>query len=352
MSTLIQVYQTYSEFKAEAYFVTRFDQLPSKLWLNIPCKGTKTKVEKVLALLAPKAQGLELVFQHWSTEDSRDTDLSNDYPYEFLFAGRDRHLLIWISLSSSHLEVHFYYDLSAPELETWVRQTNHQLRQAFGKERKPAFQVLCQNRHCFYTQEVQTDEFQIDVARHYNDDFQEVDQLIRQSLANTQGGLILLHGTPGTGKTTYIKSLINRFKDQEFIFVQNEFVKQLLHPDFISFMLRYRNAVLIIEDGEKVLTSRDQDNENSVVSTILQLTDGLFSDYLNIKIICTFNTHLDRIDKALLRKGRMIAYYEFKPLSNQKSKALMKDLGQEVTDQEMTLADIFNGHFNYNGKQK
>jgi ATP-dependent 26S proteasome regulatory subunit len=79
-----------------------------------------------------------------------------------------------------------------------------------------------------------------------------------------------------------------------------------------------------------------------VVSTLLQLTDGLFSDFLNIKIICTFNTNLDRIDKALLRKGRMIAKYNFTPLSPEKTAALAKKLGHEHVSGSMTLADIFS----------
>jgi ATP-dependent 26S proteasome regulatory subunit len=79
----------------------------------------------------------------------------------------------------------------------------------------------------------------------------------------------------------------------------------------------------------------------SVVSTILQLTDGLFSDYLNIKIICTFNTNIERIDKALLRKGRMIAKYKFTALSAEKTKALAEKLGYENVKGSMTLADIF-----------
>ncbi|MGB3777749.1 MAG: hypothetical protein WA960_05280 [Tunicatimonas sp.] len=80
------------------------------------------------------------------------------------------------------------------------------------------------------------------------------------------------------------------------------------------------------------------------MSTILQLTDGLFSDYLNIKIICTFNTSIEKVDKALLRKGRMIAYYEFKPLVAEKASELLKSMELAPTEDEMTLADIFNYH--------
>jgi ATP-dependent 26S proteasome regulatory subunit len=115
-----------------------------------------------------------------------------------------------------------------------------------------------------------------------------------------------------------------------------------LKPDFISFLLRNRNSILVIEDAEKVITTRENLSENSVVSTILQLTDGLFSDYLNIKIICTFNTSIDRVDKALLRKGRLIATYEFKPLSAEKTNKLLKGLGHDLNNADLTLSDIFN----------
>jgi ATP-dependent 26S proteasome regulatory subunit len=83
------------------------------------------------------------------------------------------------------------------------------------------------------------------------------------------------------------------------------------------------------------------------------LTDGLFSDYLNIKIICTFNTSINKIDSALLRKGRMIAYYEFKALVKQKANELLKTLNYDATTTDMTLADIFNyQNKNFNQAEK
>jgi len=89
------------------------------------------------------------------------------------------------------------------------------------------------------------------------------------------------------------------------------------------------------------VVSRDNSSDDSVVSTILQLSDGLFSDFLNIKIVCTFNTNIDRIDKALLRKGRMIAKYKFAPLAAEKTAALAQKLGYEDISGSLTLADIF-----------
>lgn len=342
MSALIQAFDAYNDFGKDAYFTLCFDTPPSKLWFETPLEASKKNMERVLALLNLEQQGMEAVYRHWTTENSSNADTSKDYPYEYLFKSSHKKLLIWICLRCEDLDINFYYDLTDPELENQVVEMNQQLRSTFGINKVPVFQVLSHNQHNFYTEDIRTNGFKVDVEKYYNDDFREVDEIILQSLDQERAGLILLHGAPGTGKTSYIKSLITRFEEKTFIFIQNEFVKELLHPDFISFMLQHRNAILIIEDAEKVIMSRDQIQENSVVSTILQLTDGLFSDYLNIKIICTFNTSIDRIDKALLRKGRMIAYYEFKPLSSDKARQLMQELDLECPDQEMTLADIFN----------
>lgn len=61
----------------------------------------------------------------------------------------------------------------------------------------------------------------------------------------------------------------------------------------------------------------------------------------NVKIICTFNTSIDKVDKALLGEGRMTAYYEFQPLSSQKTNKILNAVTEESTDVDMTLAAIF-----------
>jgi ATP-dependent 26S proteasome regulatory subunit len=194
----------------------------------------------------------------------------------------------------------------------------------------------------FTTEDVEIANFKaINIQELYNDDFVEMDAIITESMQKQESGMVLLHGEPGTGKTTYIKHLICKYQNKQFIFIQNDFVKDLLKPSFISFLLQNKNAILIIEDAEKVVVSRGNSSDDSVVSTILQLTDGLFSDFLNIKIICTFNTNIDHIDKALLRKGRMIAKYNFMPLSAEKASALAQKLGHDNVSGSLTLADIF-----------
>lgn len=342
MAKLIDSFDSSGEFGRYAYFAFCFEQLPSSLGFETPLKMGRAQMETVLETIDLPSQEMEVIFKYWDTEDTKEPDADEDFPYQQLLKSKSRKLLIWVSLEFDQLYVDSLYDASDLELEKWVMATNHKLRAKFGSDQNHGFKVLSRNDNGFFTQEVKTENFECDIQKMYNDDFAAINELIENALEVDRAGLILLHGLPGTGKTSYIKNLISRHQEKSFIFIQNEFINELLHPNFISFLLKNQNAVLIIEDAEKVLTSREQVNETSVVSTILQLTDGLFSDYLNFKIICTFNTSIDKIDKALLRKGRMIAYYEFQPLLPEKANRLLREMNFESTNNAMTLADIFN----------
>lgn len=339
---LIKAYDSYSELETPLYFTTCFNTLPSDLAVEVPLKSTKENIEKALRIINIKEIGLEVVTKSWNVKNNKHVEEAEDFVDEYLFKAKDRKATLAVKLLNNNLDVEFLYDAADEALEQWVLNASHKIRAEFGEAKAPSFKVLSKSRSGFYTKNVKTEPFDLDIAKFYNEDFIPINQTIRAAINENKAGLILLHGLPGTGKTSYIKDLINSFEEKIFIFIQNEFVNELLHPDFISFLLKHRNCILIIEDAEKVLTTREQSSENSVVSTILQLTDGLFSDYLNTKIICTFNTSIDKIDKALFRKGRMIAYYDFKALEIAKANALLSTIGNETTDKPLTLAEIFN----------
>ena len=75
----------------------------------------------------------------------------------------------------------------------------------------------------------------------------------------------------------------------------------------------------------------------------MNISDGLLSDCLNVQIICTFNSALHLIDSALLRKGRLIAKYEFNKLGAVKAQRLSDHLGfTNKIDKPMTIAEIAN----------
>ena len=53
----------------------------------------------------------------------------------------------------------------------------------------------------------------LDLELYYEDDFIEVDRTIQNRLTKKDDkGIVLLHGLPGTGKTTYLRYLIGRLK--------------------------------------------------------------------------------------------------------------------------------------------
>lgn len=342
MSELLKAFDSYNVLERNFYFTLSYNTLASELRFMAPLTCNKKNMDKVLEVLDLEASGYQLLFKHWDTDDSSDHDPNKDFTTRLLFKSQHQNSLVSTSLDDDTILVDFYYDCTDSKLEEWVFLKNNALRKQFGLSQKPTFKVLTNSKSEFDTEYVRTEPIAINLQQHYNDDFVEVYNRIDKAIDKKQSGLILLYGKPGTGKTTFIKSLISDHKDSNFIFVQNEFVHNLLDPEFISFLLKQRNSILIIEDAEKVIKSREQVNQDSVVSTILQLTDGLFSDYLNIKVICTFNSNLSKVDTALLRKGRMIAKYEFKALALDKTNAILKELNLEPSKEELVVADIFN----------
>lgn len=184
----------------------------------------------------------------------------------------------------------------------------------------------------------------LNLGMFYEDDFKELDKIIRRRLnKKNDKGIVLLHGLPGTGKTTYLRYLISRIK-KRVLFLSPSMAGRLMNPDFIDLLIDNPNTVLIIEDAENIITDR-RHNSSSSVSNLLNISDGLLADFLNVQLVCTFNSPLTMIDPALLRKGRLIAKYEFGKLSKAKAQRLSDHFGfKTVVDKPMTIAEIAGQH--------
>lgn len=186
--------------------------------------------------------------------------------------------------------------------------------------------------------------FEIDIVSHYNDDFQAIHNKIIESLSmKDKNGLILLHGKFGTGKTYYIRHLISNI-DRKFIYFPSSMISSISSPEFLPFISRQPNSILILEDCESLLVHRENGFGNaSALSNLLNLGDGLLSDALSINVICTFNAGIKKIDDAILRKGRLLARYEFKELELSKARTLAQKIGKNVKiEHPMTVSDIYN----------
>lgn len=178
----------------------------------------------------------------------------------------------------------------------------------------------------------------------YEDDFKETDEIIRKRLNQKKDkGIVLLHGLPGTGKTTYLRYLVGKIK-KRVLFLSPSVAGNLMNPDFIDLLIDNPDSVLVIEDAENIIMDR-KFNAGSAVSNLLNISDGLLADFLNVQIICTFNSSVAYIDSALMRKGRLIAKYEFGKLCLAKARQLNNHFGFDTTiHQPMTIAEIANQH--------
>ena len=120
-------------------------------------------------------------------------------------------------------------------------------------------------------------------------------------------------------------------------------VETIASPDFIPFLMENPDSLLIIEDAERVITDRSVSASVDGVSNILNLTDGILGDCLNIQVLATFNTDKERIDKALLRKGRLVVDHAFHALNKKDAQELINHLNIKTKAKgSMTLADIYN----------
>ena len=210
--------------------------------------------------------------------------------------------------------------------------------------RTPKISLLVNSRSGLDTKSLSITKPKLNIENNYNDDFKEIHQTILKRLSkNDDKGLVLLHGKPGTGKTSYIRYLISSLK-KKVIFLPPNMASAITNPELMPVLIDNSNSIFVIEDAENIVVDRET-NGASPVSALLNISDGLLSDCLNIQIICSFNIDINKVDNALLRKGRLIARYEFKELETTKAQILSNTLGFDtVINKPMTLTEIYNQH--------
>ena len=253
----------------------------------------------------------------------------------------------------------FYYDDSD---QVFLKKASAVIKK-FGNDivdaskNKKLVYMLIQKGTRVGLEEIDVDDLRVPEKKstHYNDDFIKFSDHLEKVLSKrNKSGLAILHGEPGAGKTTYIRYLLGAIKNKKLIYIPPSMAASVAHPDMMSIFLEHQNSVLIIEDAEEVLRTRESETgNNQAVSNILNITDGIMSDALKMQIVCTFNTDIANIDPALRRPGRLIGEYKFGSLELTKAKELIGHLyGANYWDEHkelakkyakgMTLANIYS----------
>jgi ATP-dependent 26S proteasome regulatory subunit len=270
-----------------------------------------------------------------------------DKPYKIIFTFYDEEKVIDKKIYETEEEqrnkianLMIYFDSDAlyfvDELSEKIRKITYQPKLS------KTFFVISSSSMGYDLQPASIKEFDIQLDLNYGESFIEKYADIVDKLKNNKHGLFLFHGDPGCGKTMLLRKLVSELSDDKtIIYVPSYFMFDIANPELISFISKFKNSVLLLEDAESILTSTDGER-NQAVSNILNISDGLLNDNMDMQIIATFNTSRKVIDSALLRKGRLMVDYKFKKLNAEQSTKLSKHIGLNKTYTEpKTLAEIY-----------
>jgi hypothetical protein len=166
--------------------------------------------------------------------------------------------------------------------------------------------------------------------------------------------LILWHGQPGTGKTHALRALLREWQswcDAAFITDAERFVGGA--PTYLFQVSRFlggrvaaqankRSKLIILEDAGELMTTEARAMVGQGLSRLLNLTDGLMGQGLNVIVLITTNEPLSTMHPAVVRPGRCLSEMEFGPLSVEAANRWLGANGSDVTVAKPTpLAQLY-----------
>jgi hypothetical protein len=255
-----------------------------------------------------------------------------------------------------HSKYVMIYAASGSEAEAIEQQLREVLPPFRKAPAEPYFYMMRHDENEFSTEaivnttQVLEDE---DLALCYGTDVVEwIKAFAEQSLAK-YGGITILDGPPGTGKSTLIAQLMRRHRETHVFYVlpiaQSE---TLSSPKMVEFWQKQNRRhpqlvkVIVLEDAEKVLLQRRWDNNESV-SALLNIADGLMGQMLKVHVLCTLNQGMEYLDPAILRPGRLRSYRYVGKLSRAEAQRLAAkrhlSFQPEEDRDEYSLAEVFHG---------
>ena len=155
---------------------------------------------------------------------------------------------------------------------------------------------------------------------------------------------IVLHGEPGTGKTSIIKAISSHTKRNLRIVDLNS------NSTLSQFVDDFESTIVVYEDidSHKAAVDRTKtisDNKDQLmgitVTELLNTLDGLVE--LNNVITFITTNHIDKLDPALLRKGRVDHIFEIKKLEDPEIREYIKLMFPSVIIPENLIFSDISG---------
>lgn len=152
--------------------------------------------------------------------------------------------------------------------------------------------------------------------------------------------VLILFGEPGTGKSTFIRTLLQRTGKKALLCNDETAISA---GGVLADIERNGFKTLAMEDVDNLL--RHRKDGNKFMNILLNEADGIAESELRI-VISTNLATIDDIDPALLREGRTFDIAHFVPLSYDEASAVAEKMGFGKSSLEKhssyTLGNVFS----------